>query len=120
MAINNKVYEVLKQCVANSDSVIEAELNFFSPEAVYASERVSAIQQLVYSFGSEEDPKLQKISLNLRNSKSYIFLLHLRHIAGIFLFDMVRYSWHGVLSKQEQQVRNFFLLISIECHQITD
>ena len=73
MAINNKVQEALKQIVANSDSVIDADLNFFCPEAVYVSERISAIQQLVYSFGSEEDPKVQKISLNY----FHIFFMHI-------------------------------------------
>jgi hypothetical protein len=44
MATNNKVHEALQQIVANSDAVIDADLNFFCPEAVHAGERVSAIQ----------------------------------------------------------------------------
>ena len=44
MAINDKVKEALQQIVANSDAVIEADLNFFCPEAVYAGEKVGAIQ----------------------------------------------------------------------------
>lgn len=104
MAINNKVQEILQRCVAEPDAVIEADLNFFCPEAVFGSERASALKQLVYSFGSEEDPKLQKISLKQFNSISR-FRLHCRHVAGVFLFDAVRFQWHGVLSKEEQIVR---------------
>jgi hypothetical protein len=104
MAINIKVHEALQQIVANSDAVIDADLNFFCPEATHASERVSSIKQLVYSFGSEEDPKLQKISLNNYLIHSHPFRLHLAHVAGVLLFDLIRYSWHGVLSKQEEQV----------------
>jgi hypothetical protein len=44
MAINIKVHETLLQCVTNSDAVIDADLNFFCPEAVHTDERSSAIK----------------------------------------------------------------------------
>ena len=44
MAINIKVHEALLQCVSNPDSVIDADLNFFCPEAVHSGDRSSAIK----------------------------------------------------------------------------
>lgn len=54
------MYEVLKKCLQDSEGVIEADLEFFYPEA--SGDKVSAIKQLVMTFGTEEDPALQKIS----------------------------------------------------------
>lgn len=50
------MYEVLKNCTASADAVIDADLNIFTPEANF--DKLSAIKQLVMSFGTDEDPKL--------------------------------------------------------------
>ena len=53
-------YEVLKKSLKDSEGVIEADLNFFYPEAT--GDKVAAVKQLVVTFGTDEDPALQKIS----------------------------------------------------------
>jgi hypothetical protein len=60
MAINNDVHEALKKCLIEPDYVLETDLQFFCQQAT--GDKVTPIQQLVYSFGNDEDAKLQKIS----------------------------------------------------------
>jgi len=50
------VYEALKKCISDPEAVIDADLNIFCPEAT--ADKLTAVKQLVQSFGTDEDPKI--------------------------------------------------------------
>ena len=54
------MYEALKNCASSGEAVLDFDLQFLSNEE--ATGRDTVIKQLVMTFGTDEDPQLQKIS----------------------------------------------------------
>lgn len=60
--VNERVLKALEAMKKDPDSVIEADLDIFCPEA--NEDKESVFKQLVSSFGNDPDHSHQKISLN--------------------------------------------------------
>ena len=62
MAINNNLSLVLQNIKTNSETLMQADLDFFCPES--QSNKFQTVKELIQSFATDEDYEIQKISFN--------------------------------------------------------